>query len=239
MQTKTGCRINIPAQPTPGLGYRICTVSGPPDKCQEVQGIIQRISAEQSSNFLTGGMQFQQQQQYGFGGHYGQQAAYGQQPLQPQGGDNSAAWAAYYAAQAATGAPAPASASVAQAASPAPASTSAPSPAAGSGDQPAADAYYDAFFRYAAYYGEDAARKYYGAWSPPAGTPNPYGNASPDAAAAAVAQNGAAAAPSAGAAPAPSPASAVAPLPSTDSTSAKDSSVRRGVSNLPAWMTNK
>ena len=35
-------------------------------------------------------------------------------------------------------------------------------------------AYYDAFWRYVQYYGEDAARKYYGAWSPPVGTPNPY-----------------------------------------------------------------
>merc|ERR1712025_636397 len=40
---------------------------------------------------------------------------------------------------------------------------------------PAPDAYYDAFFRYMYHYGEDAARKYYGAWSPPQGTPNPYG----------------------------------------------------------------
>ena len=47
--------------------------------------------------------------------------------------------------------------------------------------------YTDEFFKYAALCGESAARQYYGAWSPPEGTPNPYGNASPEAAAAAVA----------------------------------------------------
>ncbi len=45
--------------------------------------------------------------------------------------------------------------------------------------------YTDEFFKYAACYGEPAARQCYGAWSPPEGTPNPYGNASPEAAAAA------------------------------------------------------
>jgi hypothetical protein len=35
--------------------------------------------------------------------------------------------------------------------------------------------HYEPFFRYAYYYGEEAARAYYGAWSPPFGTPNPYG----------------------------------------------------------------
>ena len=41
---------------------------------------------------------------------------------------------------------------------------------------PASDAYYEQFFRYAYYYGEPAARQYYGPhWSPPVGTANPYG----------------------------------------------------------------
>jgi len=240
MQTKTGCRINIPAQPTPGLGYRICTVMGPPDKCQEVQSIIQRISAEQSSNFLTNPHFGGQPQQYGATGHYGQQGMYGQQPQvqqQQQGGDNSAAWAAYYAAQAAAGAggaaaPAPAA--------PAPAAGAAAAPAPAGGDQPAADAYYDAFHRYAAYYGEEAARKYYGAWSPPAGTPNPYGNASPAAAAAAAAASGSGAsgtAPAQAQSPAAAAPTPAAPVAATAAPAAKDSSVRRGVSNLPAWMT--
>ena len=35
--------------------------------------------------------------------------------------------------------------------------------------------YTEQFHRYAYYYGEDAARKHYGAWAPPPGTPNPYG----------------------------------------------------------------
>ena len=39
----------------------------------------------------------------------------------------------------------------------------------------ATNEYTEPFFRYAYYYGEEAARQYYGAWSPPVGTPNPYG----------------------------------------------------------------
>ena len=34
-------------------------------------------------------------------------------------------------------------------------------------------AYYKVFWDYAAYYGEPAARAFYGLWSPPEGTPNP------------------------------------------------------------------
>lgn len=232
MQEKSGCRINIPAQPTPGLGYRVATCVGPPDKCAEVQSWIQRIGAEQSSNFITGygmgGMGgMGQQQPYGQQHSYGQQQPYGQQGHyggQPQQ-DNSAAWGAYYANQAAnsaggaTGAPAAATAN-------------APAPAAASG---ANAQYHDDFFRYAAHYGESAARQYYGAWSPPEGTPNPYGNASPEAAAAAVAAAGKG---GGEAAPAPAPATAAASASGAPAT-AKDSSVRQGVSNLPAWMTKK
>lgn len=221
MQEKSGCRINIPAQPTPGLGYRVATCIGPPEKCAEVQSWIQRIGAEQSSNFITG---------YGMGGMggYGQQQPYGQQqqPYGQQGHygghqqqDNSAAWGAYYANQAAASAPAAAAANA-----------PAPAPAAASG---ANDQYYDDFFRYAAHYGESAARQYYGAWSPPEGTPNPYGNASPEAAAAAVAAASKGGDAAAASAPAPAPAAAAA------AATAKDSSVRQGVSNLPAWMTKK
>lgn len=231
MQEKSGCRINIPAQPTPGLGYRVATCVGPPDKCAEVQSWIQRIGAEQSSNFITGygmggmggmGQQqpYGQQQSYGQQQPYGQQGHYGGQPQQ----DNSAAWGAYYASQAAN------SAGGAAAGAPAAATANAPAPAAASG---ANAQYHDDFFRYAAHYGESAARQYYGAWSPPEGTPNPYGNASPEAAAAAVAAAGKG---GGEAAPAPAPAAASA---SGAPATAKDSSVRQGVSNLPAWMTKK
>ncbi|KAL3920990.1 MAG: hypothetical protein SGILL_002987 [Bacillariaceae sp.] len=95
--------------------------------------------------------------------------------------------------------------------------------------QQASDAYYEQFFRYAYYYGEDAARQYYGSWSPPAGVPNPYGvnpNPSP--------------APAADASQAPEGpqvvASAPAPASQQTITAARDTSVRK-VSNLPAWMT--
>ena len=94
----------------------------------------------------------------------GGQGRYGHVQHHQQSGvqDNSAQWAAYYASQAATAA-----------------STAAvvPAPAASAGDQPKRDAYYEDFFRYAAHYGEKAAREYYGAWSPPEGTPIPSENA--------------------------------------------------------------
>lgn len=40
-------------------------------------------------------------------------------------------------------------------------------------------AYYDDYWKYASYYGEAAARIYYGAWSPPEGTPPPPGTVLP------------------------------------------------------------
>jgi hypothetical protein len=54
-------------------------------------------------------------------------------------------------------------------------------------------AYYNDFWAYSTYYGEAAARQFYGAWSPPEGTPPPPGVvvASPEAAAAALAAAGA------------------------------------------------
>ena len=81
---------------------------------------------------------------------------------------------------------------------------------------------YFAFFIY--FKGEEAARKHYGAWSPPVGTPNP--NAA-----------------GATATPAPAP-TAPAPAQATEAQIAQaqaqttDSSVRK-VSNLPAWMTKQ
>ena len=41
--------------------------------------------------------------------------------------------------------------------------------------QPPSDMYNEQFHRYAYYYGENSAREYYGLWSPPIGTLNPYG----------------------------------------------------------------
>lgn len=233
MQIKSGCKIQIPSQATPGAIFRIATVNGPTGGCQMVKQMIERIILEQSSQSVMSGTGYDnggapgagfggqaaygQQHSgaaYGGGGYgqhqgaYGQQTGYGGQAVNATNGsqgDYSAEWAAYYAAQAAAGA----------AAAPAPA----PAPAPAS--QQGADAYYEQFHRYAYYYGEPAARQYYGAWSPPVGTPNPYGTnpsgitAPPDAAPAA-------------AAPAPAP---VAAAPAARDTG------RRGVSNLPAWMT--
>ena len=113
----------------------------------------------------------------------------------------------------------------ATAATPVAAPTPAAAPVAAAGQQPAHDAYYDVFWQYAGYYGEEAARKHYGAWSPPVGTPNPTGG---------------------GGAPnatAPQPASAPAVQATQEQisqaqASTTDSSVRK-VSNLPAWMTKQ
>jgi len=243
MQNKTGSRIQIPSQAVPGQGYRIATVSGQLDACNQVKQMIDTIIMEQSSqNVMTGANftnNYSQGGQYGQqGGGYGQQygaygqqqgGAYGQGRQQQAGGgqkDYSAEWAAYYAQQAqqqgggAASAPAPAPAPGATA--PAPGGASAP---AADGQTPAANAYYDAFYRYAVYYGEEAARQYYGAWSPPPGRPNPYASGG------AGAPAPAAGSPPSGqqqlGAPAPPPSDVV------------DSSARAGVSNLPAWMTNQ
>lgn len=237
MQSQTRCRIQIPPTAPPGSMYRVISVSGPAAGCEQVKQMIETIVQEQSSQsvmsgvaFGNGGNHYGQQQSYGQQNYYGQQQSYGQQYGQ-QGGyqqqqaygqgqqqagqkDYSAEWAAYYAAQAAQ--------QGGQAAGAAPATASAPAPAAAASDsaQPAHDAYYDVFWQYASYYGEEAARKHYGGWSPPVGTPNP------NAVAAAGATQASAPAPAAAA-----PAAAAQPT-------AQDSSVRK-VSNLPAWMTKK
>jgi len=230
MQQRTQTRIQIPSQPTPGQMYRLATVTGPAEGCQKIQEIIARISGEQSSQFVMTGEAFQPAAYGGGGGQaYGQQqqGQYGQQQQGQHGaaggqqtGDYSAQWAAYYAAQAAQG-----GAGGQQAAAPASASASATASTQGGGaaasGQGASDQYHEDFFRYEYYYGEKSARERYTTWSPPVGTPNPYG-VNPD-----LANGASAAAPAQSSAPAPAP---VAPA------GTRDSSVRK-VSNLPAWMT--
>uniref|UniRef100_A0A7S2L304 K Homology domain-containing protein n=1 Tax=Leptocylindrus danicus TaxID=163516 RepID=A0A7S2L304_9STRA len=208
MQNKTRCRIQIPQQCAPGHVNRLITIYGPTEGCQQVKGMIERIVMEQSSHFVMQGAHFtgHSSGSSAGGGHYGHYGGgyggggggggYGQpQQHHQQGGyqsygdgggggassqqkDYSAEWAAYYAAQAAAqqqggGAPAPA---------PAPASSSSAAPAPGATPTDPT-AYYNDFWRYVSYYGEEAARKYYGAWSPPVGTPNPNGNGAAPAAA--------------------------------------------------------
>jgi len=234
MQSKTGTRIQIPSQATPGMQHRVVTVSGPSDGCHTVKSHIERMITEQSSQSVmagtgggqglygqgqagnqyaqygayaqqyqaaaggaggAGGQYGQQQQQYAAYQAYGQQAQqqaqYGQQQQAATGTsgqqDYSKEWAAYYAAQAqqqqggaATATPAPAPAAAQQS------TTDSTATATAASQDPTA--YYDQFYRYALYYGEEAARKTYGAWAPPVGTPNPYGNAPATAPAAAGTQ---------------------------------------------------
>ena len=234
MQNKTRCRVQIPQMCAPGNPNRLITINGPPDGVTQVKSMIERIIMEQSSHFVMQGAAFSngygaagydQYQGSAYGSSYGQQYGapqYGQQQYGQQQQDYSAEWAAYYAAQAQQGsAQATATATVATAATTvAPAATTATSSSA---DAAATDptAYYDDFWRYVAYYGEEAARQYYGAWSPPEGTPNPYADGTTPAPATSTTDT----------------ASTLASQPATAQPEAKDSSVREGVSNLPAWMT--
>jgi hypothetical protein len=166
--------------------------------------MIDQIINQQSSASVMPGSNFNNNHQNNYMG----QQYYGQGDQNGQNGQNSAEWQAFYAAQAVAK-----EQQTRQAPAPAPAAA------------PAADAYYEQFFRYAYYYGEDAARKYYAAWSPPVGMPNPYG----------VNPNGITAAPAA-AAPAPAPARAPVAPQQQQQGGFRDTSVRK-VSNLPAWMT--
>jgi far upstream element-binding protein len=225
MQTSTRCRIQIPPTAAPGSMYRIISVIGNAAGCQQVKQMIETIVAEQSSQSVMSGVGFtasnpygQQTVAYGAQNYYGQQqtAAYGQQQTTAGQQDYSAEWAAYYAAQAAAAAQGGAAATTAP--TPAAATTTATTTTA-AGETPAYDAYYDVFWQYASYYGEEAARKHYGAWSPPEGTPNPN------------IANGAAASAPVAAEYAPTATTQV----SIDTSEIKDSSVRK-VSNLPAWM---
>lgn len=170
-----------------------------------------------------------QQQQYG-SAYAGQQAnAYGQAAghAGQQKTDYSAEWAAYYAAQAAAQQPTTSSSVTSQA--PAPAASSSGADASQQSQAVPTDptAYYDDFWRYVSYYGEEAARTYYGAWSPSVGTPNPNDgrgstmNASQSQATTDLGTT------TQGSGNISSPG---------QSQAARDTSVRN-VSNLPAWMT--
>lgn len=217
MQDTTGTRIQIPSSAKPGELFRTAIVTGSQEGCAKVQQMIHTIIAEQSSSSVMSGAPI---------GGYTQQH-YGQQD-----GQYSAEWAAYHAAQAAV---AQQQQSAPQAVAP---MQTAAAPAAAAAAAPGADAYYEQFFRYSYYYGEAAARQYYGAWSPPEGTPNPYG----------INPNGIQPAPAPTPAAAAAPAQSYAPAaaataPSTSVAAAVTSEIRdtgrRKVSNLPAWMTKK
>lgn len=228
MQSTCNVRIQIPSHPNPGEHFRMATLSGSADGVAKAEAMIQQIIADQSSaNVMAGTLRtdaYSYQQYYGGNGAQGASTGNVQQ--------NSAEWAAYRAAQAAaTGQLQSAAAQVVAATS---------TPAAPVADQ----TYYEDYFRYEYYYGEAAARQYYGAWAPPPGTANPYG----------VNPNGLQPAPQAGVASAQTVGGST-----TDNSVVTDRSQhqvsqdtidrevmnesretsRRKVSNLPAWMTKK
>jgi len=233
LQSKTETRIDIPQQPPPGQNVRVITVTGPSQEaCELAKTYMERIVNEQSAASVMTGSPYNNQNQHhnnmGNRHHNGGMGVGYQNQYRNQhqhhsngyhnsnnGGDQNAAqsndpaWQAYYAAQAIANKQQQQQQQLQAAAAAAPAS----------------DAYYEQFHRYAYYYGEDAARQYYGTWSPPVGTPNPYG----------VNPEGITAPP---AADSGGNANASAPQATTpvNNTQVRDSSVRK-VSNLPAWMT--
>jgi far upstream element-binding protein len=237
LQSKTNTRIDIPPHPPPGQNIRIIKVTGPTQEaCDLAKTYIERIVNEQSSasimmgssynnnfqgrpnrnHYQNGGAGVGYQNQYR--NHQNANNSHNNGGNQNSAQSNDPAWQAYYAAQAIANNKQQQQQQQEQAA------------AAAASASPASDAYYEQYHRYAYYYGEEAARQYYGTWSPPVGTPNPYG----------VNPNGITAPPAAendASAPATT-AAATAPQSSapTNTARVRDSSVRK-VSNLPAWMT--
>ena len=252
MQSTTHTRIQIPPTvPNPGDMYRIITVTGPNmEACQQVQSMIHRILSEQSSAGVMSGNHQQQQAQYGSQA-VSQYTTGSTQPQVNQPG-YTAEWAAYHAAQQQQQQQ---QVQYQETAAAAAAVTATPEVAATTATVAATNEYTEPFFRYAYYYGEDAARQYYGAWSPPVGTPNPYGInpngiTTPTAAAATTATESTTDVATTGnqnygsTEQQQSNTSVAAPTVTTtaaddaDAAAARETS-RRHVSNLPAWMTKK
>lgn len=143
-------------------------------------GVPQGGSLQQPSYY--GGVQ--QQQHQAAGGHAYAPAAAQTQAVgtgQNQVKDYSKEWAEYYAAQAKQQQQQQATmvqgasggvAAVSEVAAPAAAQAAAANVVGATPGSSLTDptAYYDAFWKYSDYYGEEAARKYYGAWSPPVGS---------------------------------------------------------------------
>jgi far upstream element-binding protein len=215
MQVKTGTKIQIPSHPTPGQIHRVATITGTQEGCSQAQALIDRIVTEQTSACVMSGTPYNNNNREGGYHQYHQGNPYSNNSQNQEETQRSdPAWAAYYAAQALALKQQQQQQEV---------------NSASTGSE-AADAYYEQFFRYAYYYGEVAARQYYGSWSPPVGTPNPYGvnpNPSPP-----PTSNEGNLAPGGSYA---SQASMENPSHSTVG-AVRDSSVRK-VSNLPAWMT--
>ena len=164
IQNRNSIRIQIPTQADPG--------TYPPMRSVSLQGSFESQQAtkyeiESLLNLAPGSLMqvpgpgaaagHGQQQPYGAQGYAAQAgAAYGAQYGQTGYGQT-----AYGAQQAAYG----------QAAYGASAQATTTTPVAGA--TPAADAYYEDFWKYVDYYGEEAARAYYQTWAPPVGTPRP------------------------------------------------------------------
>jgi far upstream element-binding protein len=183
IQTRHRVRVQIPQVADIGTNppMRTISIAGPPEGQQQAKYEIEMVVAgtpahggggmggARMGGMMMGGSADPYAAAYGnygagassmYGSYYDPYAA-------------AAAYSAYYGA-AAAGYPATTTPTAASSASAA--GSSATDASAAGGD---ATAYYAAYWQYAAYYGEAAARMYYGAWSPPEGTPPPEGTVLP------------------------------------------------------------
>jgi far upstream element-binding protein len=208
IQQRTQCHVKIPNVPDPMSNppVRSCVLTGSETAqymCRhEIESImngtkhVNQIGQVVNASYASvqqmpqqQGMMMQGQGMYGNAGMMAPNAAYGQQGM-GYGAYGAQAQVGLYGQQSAYGQPqqqqqmqpqtvygAPSSSTTAQPAVQ-------PSPAVST---PALDTYYNDYWAYAALYGEGPARQYYGAWSPPAGTPPPLGVILPSVEAAAAA----------------------------------------------------
>lgn len=169
IQARTMTKIIIPTAADPGSNppYRTVNIVGPPEGQLTAKYELENILLNGPNARVGGGQYgaygavggypssgFHQQQAYGMGVYMPQQQP--QQQQQPYG--------SYYGGSAVM----PTAA--------APLTTAAVvDPSAAVIDPNDPKAYYGVFWQYASYYGEAAARAYYGDWSPPVGTPPPPG----------------------------------------------------------------
>lgn len=166
IQNRLHVRVQIPQAPDFGSNPPVRTISilGLPDAQAQAKYEIEMIVTGQRQG--AGADVGVYGAGYGAGGNWG---SYGAAPYyDPYAAAAAAAYnpyGAYYGA-ASAGYAAPSPTAAAGGATGATSSTEAPSDPT---------AYYNDFWQYAAYYGEAAARVYYGAWSPPEGTQPPEG----------------------------------------------------------------
>lgn len=177
IQNRHRVKVQIPQLADIGTNPPMRTISivGPPEGQQAAKYEIEMVVAggPNAVGGQRGGQSSDPYSAYGAYGAYGAQTSAYSGYYDPYSAAAAAAYpyGAYYGSTGYPTATTP-TAATAGAAGAATATTA--------GD-PASDptAYYTAYWQYAVYYGEEAARQYYGLWSPPEGTPPPEGYVMP------------------------------------------------------------